>query len=176
MRTGFRLWMGLVLSVLVFLWAALPALAHGEEGESDPVNLVEQALAIVVNTPDAADEALERVEEALETEEAEPSGELDVPALEDAATALQDGRLHDAEDLLVEALGRDPHAVSAEPGSFSGTASAEDVGEAPVRHGLTDRVDGGFDSPSAGGWTAIGLAAVAAVVGVVLVRRREVSM
>lgn len=118
-----------------------------EDGESDPTNLVEQAPAIVVNTPDAADEALERVEEAMETDEEDPSGELDVPALEE-------GSLHDAEDLLVEALGGDPHALAGAPDSFSDTASAEDVGEAPVRHGLTDRVDGGIDFPSAGGLAA----------------------
>lgn len=173
MKTGSRLWSGLVLSVLVVLWSALPALAHGGEGESDPVNLVEQALAIVVNTPDAVDEALERVEEALGTEAAEPSGELDVPALEEAAVALEDDRLHDAEDLLVEALGQDPHAGSAEPSSFSSTAAEEVTGQMPPQHGLTDRVDGGFEIPSAGGWTAIGVAAAGAVVGVILVRRRE---
>ena len=172
---GPRLWMGLVLTVLVVSWAALPALAHGGEGESASVNLVEEALAIVVNTPDATGEALERVEEALEAEEVESSGELDVAALDDAAGALEEGRLHDAEDALVEALGQDPHARPAEPVSFS-SAAADEGATAASLHGLTDRVDGGLRTPSAGGWTAIGLAVIAAAIGWVMVRRRETSI
>lgn len=165
-----------VLSLGLVVWLGLPAFAHGEEGESDPVDLVEQALAIVVNTPDAVDEAVERVDEALDAEEAEPSGELNVPALEAAAAALEEGRLHDAEDSLIEAFGQDPHAGAAEPTSFSSTATGEATGEVPAQHGLTERVDGGFGTPSGAGWTAIGLALVAGVIGVVLVRRREAPL
>lgn len=171
-----RLWFVTLLSLGLVVWLALPALAHGEGGESDPVDLVEQALAIVVNTPDLVDEAVERVDEALEAEGAEPSGELDVPALEAAAAALEEGRLHDAEDSLIEALGQDPHAGSAEPTSFSSTAAEEITGEAPAQHGLTDRVDGGFDTPSGAGWAAMGSALIVGAIGMVLVRRREASL
>ncbi|GMQ98128.1 MAG: hypothetical protein BMS9Abin17_0634 [Acidimicrobiia bacterium] len=91
------------------------ALAHGGDDEANAVDLVEQALAIVVNTPDAVGEALERVEAALAEEAEESTGELDIASLELAAVALETGDLHDAEDALVAALGIDPHANEDEP-------------------------------------------------------------
>jgi len=86
------------------------AFAHGGDEEANAVDLVEQALAIVVNTPDAVGEALERVEAALADEAEKSTGELDIASLELAAAALETGDLHDAEDALVAALGIDPHA------------------------------------------------------------------
>ncbi len=152
-------------------WAISPALAHGgEEGEEiDPVNLVEQALAIVVNTPDKADEALERVEAALESEAEEPTGELDIVSLEAAAAALEIDDLHEAEDTLVAALGSDPHANEEEPGGSSsdepdGDHADEATGEGDVSaHGLTERVEGGFSAPS--GTDFVALAAALLVAG-----------
>ena len=117
-----------VLGLVSFL-GAVPALAHGEEGDADPVDLVEQALAIVVNTPEAVGEALERVEAALEAETEEPSGELDVDALTEAAAALEEGRLHDAEDALVQALGRNPHPD--EPGTEAPSTTATPAPSVP---------------------------------------------
>ncbi len=99
----------------VVVWAAAPALAHGDEDGASAVELVEQALAIVVNTPAASGEALERVEAALDAEAEEPSGELDIGSLRLAADALEAGDLHDAEDALVTALGVDPHAGGNDP-------------------------------------------------------------
>jgi hypothetical protein len=55
-------------------------LAHGEEGEAEAVDLVEQALAIVVNSPDAMSEAQERIEAALAADPAELE-ELGIDAL-----------------------------------------------------------------------------------------------
>ena len=91
------------------------ALAHGGDEEANAVDLVEQALAIVVNTPDAVGEALERVEAALADEAEELTGELDIASLDLAAAALETGDLHAAEDALVAALGIDPHADEDEP-------------------------------------------------------------
>lgn len=166
-----RLVVGMATATVLIMWAAPPALAHGDEGESDPVNQVEQALAIVVNTPQAADEALERIEAALDTEEGEPSGELDIPALEAAAAALEDGRWHEAEDELILALGQDPHAVAIEPGLTDATGSES----GPPAHGLTERVGAELRFPSTGGWSAIGAAVVAAVIGSLILRRKESS-
>jgi len=186
---------GLMVAVLVMAWGSTPAYAHGGDGESDPVNLVEQALAIVVNTPDAANEALERVEEALAEEAEEPSGELDLVALENAAVALEEARLHDAEDALVRALGRDPHLEDPEPVIRGEVAEPEDPAQAadvaqpdvptepeeavvaspgdsdiepaePAEHGLTSRVEGGFVAPSPSGWAALGVALLLAVGGI----------
>jgi len=95
--------------------APLPALGHGGADEANAVDLVEQALAIVVNSPDAVGEALERVEAALVEVAEEPTADLDVASLELAAVALVTGDLHGAEDALVAALGIDPHADAVEP-------------------------------------------------------------
>ncbi len=192
---------GLVVAVLVSAWGSTPADAHGGDDESDPVNQVEQALAIVVNTPDAAGEALERIEEALADETEEPSGELDLVALEDAVVALKEARLHDAEDALVRALGLDPHLEDPELADREEVAETEepallaDVGQPdpppepekavatspsdsnveaaqPAEHGLTSRVEGGFVAPSSGGWAALGVALLLAVGGIGLVVKK----
>jgi len=125
------------------LLAPPSALAHGGDDEANAVDLVEQALAIVVNTPDAVGEALERVEAALAEEAEESTGELDIASLELAAVALETGDLHDAEDALVAALGIDPHADEVDPaGAVEGPSNdstvdpaleeSPDVGEDPA--------------------------------------------
>ncbi len=115
MGSGKRLTAISMIAVVVAVIGAValappPALAHGGGDEAGAVDLVEQALAIVVNSPDAVGEALERVEAALAEEAEEPTGELDIASLQLAAAALERGDLHDAEDALVAALGIDPHA------------------------------------------------------------------
>lgn len=139
-----------------FALVAPPALAHGGADESGSVDLVEQALAIVVNSPDAVGEALERVEAALGEEAEEPTGELDIASLELAAAALETGDLHGAEDALVAALGIDPHAdedepveaveeppsVSAPDATSGGRADADVV---PVRDQTSDTEDSDDD-------------------------------
>ncbi len=178
MGSGRRLTAIAMLAVAVAVigaatWATSPALAHGggEGEEIDPVNLVEQALAIVVNTPDKADEALERVEAALEAENEEPTGELDVALLEAAAQALEINDLHEAEDTLVEALGSNPHANADEPDASSSDGAEGDHAEEASEganvsaHGLTERVDGGFSAPSGTDFVALAAAALVAAGG-----------
>ena len=118
-------------------WASPPALGHGSDEEATTVALVEQALAIVVNSPDAVGEALERVEAALAEEDEEPTGELDIASLELAAAALKTGDLHDAEDALVAALGIDPHADADKP--------AETVEELPSESSADATAEGTAD-------------------------------
>ncbi|MFV1961967.1 MAG: hypothetical protein ACC658_09040 [Acidimicrobiia bacterium] len=196
---------GLMVAVLVTAWGSTPADAHGGDGESDPVNLVEQALAIVVNTPDAPGEALERIEEALAEEAEEPSGELDLVALEDAAVALEEARLHDAEDALVRALGLDPHLEDPEPADRGEVAEpveqappadvaqpqappepeeavdtspddSNSEAEATAEHGLTSRVEGGFIAPTPSGWPALGVALLLAVGGIAFVAKKGTDL
>lgn len=145
----------LVASAALVGTAALPASAHGEDGEADPVETVRQALAIVINTPGAADEATERIEEVLAVEADEPSGELDVAALEDAADAIEAGRLGPAEQALLAALAADRDGQTA------------DV----LGHGPTDRLTGGLRGPSAGEGAAFAAAALAGLGGIGLIRR-----
>ncbi|MFV1999290.1 MAG: hypothetical protein ACC654_02895 [Acidimicrobiia bacterium] len=129
------------------------AFAHGGDEEANAVDLVEQALAIVVNTPDAVGEALERVEAALADEAEESTGELDIASLELAAAALETGDLHDAEDALVAALGIDPHAdepvdaveeaptVSTPKPTSDGSADADVVPDSGQSSGTEDSND-----------------------------------
>lgn len=191
-----------LLIAIGLMWPAAPAWAHGdEEGEADTVALVEQALAIVVNTPGAIDEALERVESALAAEAESPTGDLAIASLEEAAAALATGDLHEAEDALISALGADPHepldeqgAAVAEQAPASPDESATEstleptdesaaqptalptdraelpTAEAPA-HGLTDRVAGGFQTPSSGDAVALIAALALAIGGLVLVTR-----
>jgi len=157
MGRGRRIFAIAVAVVGVAAWGTAPASAHGDDDEADAVNLVEQALAIVVNTPAAADEALERVEAARAAEAEEPSGELDIASLELAAVALENGDLHEAEDALMGALGSDPHAgadspvepaggpssdsgaePAGEPSGAAGAAEAEDPAQDPAAEPLED--------------------------------------
>lgn len=127
------------------------ALAHGGGDEAGAVDLVEQALAIVVNSPDAIGEALERIEAALVEEAEGPSGDLDVASLEAAVAALEAGDLHDAEDALVAALGVDPHADGGE-GVDAGQASPPSTdAEVPVQASPDATVTAdGDDTPGTG--------------------------
>jgi len=188
-----------VLAVLglVMTLVAVPALAHGEEADADPTDLVEQALAILVNTPEATGEALERVEAALAAETEQPSGALDVEALEAAAAALQAGELHDAEDALIEALGRDAHAdepkepAGEQPAATTAPTTVAETPEPPPpaepaeepehddaetaapAHGLTSRVEGGLTAPGPAETVALAVAVLLAVGGTVLIRGKE---
>lgn len=122
-------------------------LAHGGGDEASAVDLVEQALAIVVNSPEAVGEALERIEAALAEEAEESSGDLDVVSLESAVAALDAGDLHDAEDALVAALGIDPHADEdevADPVEETPAGTVPDTPEQdPADAGVaTDAADG----------------------------------
>lgn len=161
-----------VMIVGVLAPVASPAWADGGGGEADAFNLTEQALAIVVNTPSAAGEALERVEAALAMEAADPTGEVDIAALEAAADALEVGDLHEAEDALIAALGSDPHVGADEPGQDPLAAEGLQGGDVAA-HGLTDRVEGGFRIPSGGDVAALVAAALLAAGGLWLALSRR---
>lgn len=162
---------GLLLLAAFALFAG-PALADGGGGESAPVDLIEQALAIVVNAPGSMGEALERVETVLAEDPSKLAG-LNLGALEAARDALERADDHGAEDALVQALGRDPHV---EEGSVE--PSREDQPEDPesgllttpiLEHGLTERLEAGFRPPDLVALTA---AIVMAGAGTLLLRGR----
>lgn len=196
-------WLLLAGLLVISLLVGGPALAHGGEGEVEPVDLVEQALAIIVNSPDSMLEAQEKIEAALAADPADLEV-LDIEALERALAGIEAGDAHAAEDALVEALGRDPHPeeVVEEPAAAGGgavtttspttapesakPAEETDPAEEPeegveddesglfstpvLDHGLTERVEGGLQSP---GVAALALAVVLTGAGTVLLRRRK---
>lgn len=140
----------LLLAVIAF--QADPALADGGGGESEPVDMIEQALAIVVNAPGSRGEALERVEAVLAEDPSELAG-LNLEALATAREALERGDDHAAEDSLVQALGQDPHP---QQGSVEWAGAVEPEDEEPgllttpiLEHGLTERLEAGFRPPNA---------------------------
>ena len=197
---GRGLLVGLVVLVL-WLLTGSPALAHGEDGEVEAVELVEQALAILVNSPGSVGEARERIEAALAADPAELEG-LDVQALNRALDAIAAGDAHAAEDALVEALGRDPHPgeavepasgatattnpptstrpTSVEPVEEVETSGEMEEGEEQRETGLfaTPSLDHGLTERVEGGVSSPGMAVlvsavILAAVGTFLLRRRE---
>ena len=170
-RSPNRSVVGLFLLVVIAFQAG-PALADGGGGESEPVDMIEQALAIVVNAPGSMGEALERVEAVLAEDPSELAG-LNLEALETARDALERGDDHTAEDSLVQALGQDPHP---QQGSVEPEGDDEPEGEEPgllttpvLEHGLTERLEAGFRSPNA---IALIAAIVIAGVGTLLLRHK----
>jgi len=124
--------MAAVVAALVGVAALSPSpvSAHGGTDEVSAVDLVEQALAIVVNSPDATGDALERIGAALAEEAEEPTGALDIASLELASISLETGDLHGAEDALVAALGIDPHATGGEPAETGEESTSISIPEA----------------------------------------------
>lgn len=99
---------------LLIVASASPAGAH--EGEEDDApegsTLVQQAIAILVNTPDDVMAATDKVEDALATSD---QVGVDVDLLSQAADALAAGDIHEARSLLERSIGAQPHLNDADP-------------------------------------------------------------
>lgn len=158
-----------LLAVIAF--QADPALADGGADESEPVDLIEQALAIVVNAPGSRGEALERAEAVLAEDPSELAG-LNLEALATARDALERGDDHAAEDNLVQALGQDPHPQQGSESAGANEPEDEEPGllTTPIlEHGLTERLEAGFRPPNA---IALIAAIVIAGVGTLFLRHK----
>lgn len=157
---------GLVVSVLtaVVLAGAWPAAAD-EPGESTVSSeLVRQAIALIVNTPDNDEAAREKVGDALEVEDQEG---VDISLVRRADEALVAGDMHEARALLEQSIGARPHlgtndvAVIGEV-SEDRTARGAEAGNAPI----LDPLDTG--DPDGGDVTAIVAGAGLILAGVFL--------
>jgi hypothetical protein len=130
-----------VISVLAF---AAPAAAHPQEEANDPAKaLVQQAIALIVNTPDnlaAIEEHIHRAQEAPDQEGVDPD------LLEQAAEALTDGDLARTQELLLDCIGARPVLGNQPPAPIresSGEPAHEEDG-----HGATEEpADGEPVSP-----------------------------
>lgn len=128
------------------LLSSMPASAD-EPGESTVASeLVRQAIALIVNTPDNVDAAREKVGDALEVDNRKG---VDIALVRDADDALADDDLHLARSLLEESIGARPHlgtddvAAIGEVSPEAPTVGA-DPGEAVILDPLdTSDVDGG---------------------------------
>ena len=134
------------------------AAAADEPDESTVASeLVRQAIALIVNTPDDMDAVREKVGDALEVDDREG---VDISLVRRADEALAAEDLHEARSLLERSIGARPHLGAGDVApigevSEGHMARGAEAGEAPILDPLdTGDVEGGD--------------LVAAVVGVVL--------
>jgi hypothetical protein len=108
-------WGGLAAALVLYLFVGLGAgtAAADQPGESDEARvLVQQAIALMVNTPDDKMAIGERVEDAL----AAPHKEgVDLARVGQAQEALADGDTRRARALLQEAIGAGPFLADGTP-------------------------------------------------------------
>ena len=150
-----------ILSATVLVGAG-PAAAD-EPGESTVASeLVRQAIALIVNTPDDMEAVREKVGDALEVDDREG---VDTSLVRQADEALAAGDMHEDRTLLEESIGAGPHLGGSDVASIrevSGdeTARGAEAGEAPILDPLdTGGLDGGDVAAIAAG-AALTLAGV----------------
>lgn len=153
-----------VLAIAFAVATAAPAAANGDEETSESRVLVLQAIAFIVNTPGDTHTIAEHIEHAIEAEHQEG---VDLDLVEKAETAVAQGDLTHARELLQTSIGAGPavgHGVpepvlehSGEPGEPA-FATAAETGTTLVL--ASERVGEGID----GGDIALLVLAAAAVV------------
>ena len=148
------------------LAGAAPAGAD-EPGESTVASeLVRQAIALIVNTPDNMEAAREKVGDALEVDNREG---VDIALVRQADEALAADDLHQARTLLEESIGARSHLGATEVAPIGevseGPAVGAEAGEAPILDPLDT---GGLDGGDA---AALGIGVTVALIGVLLAWR-----
>lgn len=113
--------------LLVLVGSGSPAGAHGGDESVEASALVQQAIALLVDSPDDAAPAAEKVKDALATSDQEG---VDVDLLDQAATALASGDTHGARSLLERSIGAKPHLNDADPAPIGKVDSAAPDAEA----------------------------------------------
>lgn len=155
-----RLLATLVTLVLILLTPAT-AWAHGDAGSTRAFDLVRQAIALIVNTPDDMAAIADKVNDALDS--ADPS-EVRLPLVTKAKDTLAAGDLHQTRALLEQSIGARVHTSGADPvviGQAPPPVTGEDTGTlatieaVPGRHGLRG-----------GDWVLLVTSLVVAVLGV----------
>ena len=158
-------------AIVVALAIPGPA-AHAHEGEEETSakELVLQAIALLRGQPEQTEAIEDKMHDALEAEDG--SG-VDLALVEQADELFEAGRLHEAQDILEEAVGAAPHRVIENPGKGvrSPAPEPEPTAEAaPVLH--EKEVAGGLEGPEGtAGPVLLGLAGVFLLLGLFIVRR-----
>lgn len=156
--------------VTVLVGIAAPAAAD-EPGESDESRvLVQQAIALIVNTPDDHMAIAERIDDALEAPHAEG---VDLATVEKAKDALAAGDLALTRSLLQTAIGAGPYVGEGVPpkvGETSGEPGKPAVGAETGTSVVLDEFDPAGDLDG-GDLTLLGLSVLAIVAGLLLVWR-----
>jgi hypothetical protein len=124
-----------IAGLAALLLAVLPgvAWAHGDEGGERAYDLVRQAIALIVNTPDDMDAIADKINDAIE---AEDTSDVQIPFVEQANMAMDAGDMHQTRALLEKAIGARVHTSTADPvpmgqpapatGAETGTVAAID--------------------------------------------------
>ena len=139
-------WLRIAITAFVLvgpMMRAPAAAAHGDEESIEATELVRQAIALIVSTPDDMEAIEDKVVDALEAEDQEG---VDLDGVRAAQRALEGDDLHEARNQLEQSIGARPHLGGEEPAPINEVAAprGEDPGEAPIQDPLdTSAVDGG---------------------------------
>ena len=150
-----------VVAALTLAFVPGTAWAHGPEDTGRAYDLVRQAIALIVNTPDDMDAIADKVNDAME---AEDSSGVQITLVKQAEQAMEAGDLHQTRALLEKSIGARVHTDASEPvpigqpapvGADTGTVAAVDP--MPGRSGID-----GSD------WIMLALSVVVGVGGIAL--------
>lgn len=166
---GFRtLVMALAAGFLILL-PLESALAHEGEEEVPAKTLVEQAIALLRRQPDQVEAIRDKILDALG---AEDTAGVDLSLVREASKAFESGRIHEAWDLLEEAIGAAPHRVVATPNPEPGIPAPPAPSPEPSSVLHERALEGGVRGPEGlAGPVLLGLAVALGALGVVVVRR-----
>ncbi len=134
-----RIGLALVLALAAPLALATPAGAHGAGESKKAVELVQQAIALIVNKPGDLAAAEEKVNDALK---APDKAGVDLPSVEQAKTALESRDAHRGRALLERAIGAKPHLSSVEPLAIREIPAERATGAEPGTKVATDPLPG----------------------------------
>ena len=150
--------------------------ARAHEGDEEPAKtLIQEGIALLRGQPDQREAVMDKMHDALEAEDTDG---VDLELVEQADEAFEEGRVHEAWDLLEEAIGAEPHRIATGPGDLSGSAPTGVAGSdepeghidapAPVIH--ERELSGGPRSPSSDSdWILLAVAGVLLFSGGVVV-------
>lgn len=161
-----------VAVLLTVMLSATPAFAHGGDESDKAGDLVRQAIALMVNTPDDQEMIQDKINDALASTDTEG---VDESLVSKANEAFGRGDLHNARAFLEVSVGAQPHLTSAEvlPIRESAGQPGQDMFATGSESGTNVTTDGLSvrRSLDAGTWAALGGLAVLALVGVGLAIR-----
>jgi len=153
-----------VLAVVVG-WAATAAADGGDEGTEASL-FVQQAVALIANTPDAHDAIDDKISDAIE---APDQHGVDITLVEQAGIALEADDVHLARSLLEESIGARLHLDASDPVSIDEHLEEANE-EGPATAPFLDPLDTSRDV-SGGDWAMMGVAIVLILAGAATARR-----
>jgi hypothetical protein len=159
-----------MVTVLILLIGSVgTARAHeGEEGTEASL-FVQQAIALIVNTPDDLDAIGDKINDAIE---APDQHGVDVSLVEQARTALEAEDIRLARSLLEQSIGARSQLDSSDPPGIDEhlEEAGETEGEESPLEPFLDPLDTGRDL-GGGDWFVIGFAAALVLAGAVITTR-----